>query len=55
MPYKVDRAPDRRAGCKDTRCKAEKIKFEKGELRFGTWVEINFGEQDRQSWSYKHW
>lgn len=40
-----------RAGCKDSVCKKEAVKITKGEIRFGTWVEIN----DRGSWSWKHW
>jgi serine/threonine-protein kinase ATR len=40
-----------RAGCQDGYCKSHGIKILKGELRFGTFVEI----QEHQSWRYKHW
>ncbi|KAM3526605.1 hypothetical protein MY4038_006738 [Beauveria bassiana] len=40
-----------RAGCKDGVCKKAAIKITKGELRFGTWVEID----THGSWSWKHW
>ncbi|KAG5942730.1 hypothetical protein E4U59_000919 [Claviceps monticola] len=52
MPqYRVELSGNNRAGCKDSICSKEKIKITKGELRFGTWVEI----QDHGSWSWKHW
>ena len=45
-------SPNNRAGCKNTDCKAQNIKITKGEIRFGSLVEI----PDRgASWSYKHW
>jgi len=51
MPYRVEISPNARAGCKNTECKNEGIKIQKGELRFGTLVTI----QERTSWAYKHW
>ncbi|KAG5974805.1 hypothetical protein E4U58_002480 [Claviceps cyperi] len=52
MPqYRVELSGNNRAGCKDSICSKEKIKITKGELRFGTWVEI----QNHGSWSWKHW
>ncbi|KAG6016357.1 hypothetical protein E4U54_001663 [Claviceps lovelessii] len=44
-------SPNNRAGCKDSICNKEKIKITKGEIRFGTWVEI----QEHGSWAWKHW
>lgn len=44
-------SPNNRAGCKDTVCKEEKVKILKGEIRFGSWVEIN----EHGSWAWKHW
>lgn len=44
-------SPNNRAGCKDSVCKKENVKILKGEIRFGTWVEIN----ERGSWAWKHW
>jgi len=37
--------------CRDTVCKNEGVKIEKGELRLGTWVAF----EDRGSWTWKHW
>ncbi|KIW08030.1 uncharacterized protein PV09_00974 [Verruconis gallopava] len=52
MPsYRIEISPNNRAGCKNTECKKNNIKISKGELRFGTFVEI----QEHQSWQYKHW
>ncbi|KJZ74838.1 hypothetical protein HIM_05747 [Hirsutella minnesotensis 3608] len=52
MPqYRIELSPNARAGCKDTVCKANATKIAKGEIRFGTWVEI----QDHGSWGWKHW
>ncbi|KAG6003023.1 hypothetical protein E4U43_000979 [Claviceps pusilla] len=52
MPqYRVEISPNNRAGCKDSVCNKEKIKITKGEIRFGTWVEI----QEHGSWAWKHW
>lgn len=49
---RLEISPSARAGCKDTVCKAEAAKIQKGELRFGVWVEI----PDRGgSWNWKHW
>ena len=44
-------SPNKRAGCKDTLCKEENVKIMKGELRFGSWVEI----KEHGSWAWKHW
>lgn len=51
MPYRVELAPNRRAGCLSAECKDAKIKFEKGEFRFGVWVTI----MEHQNWQWKHW
>ncbi|KKF95792.1 PARP-type zinc finger-containing protein C2A9.07c [Ceratocystis platani] len=52
MPqYRVEISPNNRAGCTDTVCKKSASKLTKGELRFGTWVEI----EGRGSWKWKHW
>ncbi|KAJ2970807.1 hypothetical protein NQ176_g8009 [Zarea fungicola] len=52
MPqYRIEISPNNRAGCKDTFCKKTAVKITKGEIRFGTWVEI----EGRGSWSWKHW
>ncbi|CRK35064.1 hypothetical protein BN1723_018649, partial [Verticillium longisporum] len=40
-----------RAGCQDSVCKATATKCLKGQLRFGTWTEI----QDHGSFRWKHW
>ncbi|EGZ76639.1 zf-PARP-domain-containing protein, partial [Neurospora tetrasperma FGSC 2509] len=40
-----------RAGCKDSVCKKEAVKITKGELRLGTWVEIN----EHGGWQWRHW
>ncbi|GAB7339368.1 hypothetical protein MBLNU457_6009t1 [Dothideomycetes sp. NU457] len=56
MPYRLDFAENRRAGCKDKECKNANIKFEKGEFRYGSWVNIpKPGGGVNGSWSYKHW
>jgi hypothetical protein len=39
------------AGCKATECKKAGIKINKGELRLGTWVEI----QNHGGWQWRHW
>jgi serine/threonine-protein kinase ATR len=49
--YRIEISPNNRAGCKSTECKNEGIKILKGEIRFGTFVEI----MEHQSWQYKHW
>ncbi|KAI9885933.1 MAG: serine/threonine protein kinase psk1 [Watsoniomyces obsoletus] len=49
--YRIEISPNNRAGCKNKECKDANIKIMKGELRFGTLVEIN----QHQSWTYKHW
>ncbi|CEJ86656.1 hypothetical protein VHEMI04167 [[Torrubiella] hemipterigena] len=52
MPqYRVEVSPNKRAGCKDSVCKKEAVKIQKGEIRFGTWVEI----EERGSWHWRHW
>ncbi|PHH88273.1 hypothetical protein CDD83_7757 [Cordyceps sp. RAO-2017] len=52
MPqYRVEVSPNNRAVCKDTVCKKEQVKILKGEIRFGSWVEIH----EHGSWSWKHW
>ncbi|UKZ95444.1 uncharacterized protein TrAFT101_010288 [Trichoderma asperellum] len=52
MPqYRIEISPNKRAGCHDTVCKKEAVKIQKGEIRFGSWVEI----QEHGSWSWKHW
>ncbi|TQS33002.1 hypothetical protein Golomagni_06669 [Golovinomyces magnicellulatus] len=52
MPqYRIELAKTGRAGCKDTVCKKEQVKINKGEIRFGSWVEID----GHGSWSWKHW
>ncbi|KAF2191196.1 zf-PARP-domain-containing protein [Zopfia rhizophila CBS 207.26] len=51
MPYRVELAKQSRAGCKGTQCKKEKIKIDKGELRFGSLVTID----EHTSWAWKHW
>ncbi|RMZ77911.1 hypothetical protein DV738_g4121, partial [Chaetothyriales sp. CBS 135597] len=50
--YRFELSPNKRAGCQNKACKDEGIKIEKGELRFGNWVEIaNYPG----SWKWKHW
>ncbi|MCJ1392687.1 hypothetical protein MMC18_005558 [Xylographa bjoerkii] len=51
MPFRFEYAPSGRAGCKATECKKQGIKIDKGELRHGTFLEI----QEHQSWAWKHW
>ncbi|ELR07089.1 serine/threonine-protein kinase M1 [Pseudogymnoascus destructans] len=51
MSYRVEIAKQGRAGCQNTACKAEGIKIQKGEFRFGTWVEMEHGA----SFRWKHW
>ncbi|KAH8773007.1 poly polymerase and DNA-ligase Zn-finger region-domain-containing protein [Hyaloscypha finlandica] len=51
MPYRVETAKTGRAGCSVKKCKDAGLKIEKGELRFGSWVDTpNFS-----SWSWRHW
>ncbi|RMD43192.1 hypothetical protein DV735_g1900, partial [Chaetothyriales sp. CBS 134920] len=50
--YRFELAPNKRAGCQNKTCKSEGIKIEKGELRFGNWVEI---ADYPGSWKWKHW
>ena len=47
--YFVEVSPSKRAGCQATECKNAGIKIEKGELRFGVWLE------KFESWTWKHW
>ncbi|KAK0633096.1 poly polymerase and DNA-ligase Zn-finger region-domain-containing protein [Immersiella caudata] len=45
-------SPNNRAICKDTVCKKEKSKLLKGDIRFGSWVEVS---DYPGSWAWKHW
>ncbi len=49
--FAAEISPNNRAKCKDSVCQKEAIKILKGEIRFGTWVEI----EERGSWAWKHW
>ncbi|KAI9675805.1 MAG: hypothetical protein M1829_003230 [Trizodia sp. TS-e1964] len=49
--YRIELSKTRTAGCKALECKKNGVKIQKGELRYGTLVEI----QDHSSWSWKHW
>ncbi|KFY07057.1 hypothetical protein V492_07490 [Pseudogymnoascus sp. VKM F-4246] len=51
MSYRVEIAKQGRAGCQNTPCKAAGVKIQKGEFRFGTWVEMEHGA----SFRWKHW
>ncbi|EQL03334.1 zinc finger domain-containing protein [Ophiocordyceps sinensis CO18] len=52
MPqYRIEISPNNRAGCKDKVCKDNAVKIAKGEIRFGSWVEVN----EHGSWHWKHW
>jgi hypothetical protein len=51
-PFLVELAKSARAGCTDTLCKKEGKKIAKGELRFGSWVEL---DAEHGSWKWKHW
>jgi hypothetical protein len=51
----IEISPNNRAGCQNKECKDAGLKVKKGELRFGTWVEFNFGERDIQGWKWRHW
>jgi hypothetical protein len=53
--YKIEPAPDRRAGCMEKFCKDQKLKFDKGEIRYGTWVEIAGPTFESAAWRFKHW
>lgn len=44
-------SPTNRAGCQGTKCKAENIKIQKGEIRQGVLVTI----KETQSFKYRHW
>ncbi|EEB08871.1 hypothetical protein SJAG_04043 [Schizosaccharomyces japonicus yFS275] len=47
--YRIELAPNSRAGCKGSMCK--KAKIPEGTLRFGTFVDSG----RFQSWNWKHW
>ncbi|KAI9831548.1 MAG: hypothetical protein M1819_004778 [Sarea resinae] len=49
--YRVELASSNRAGCKNRECLDAKEKIPKGELRYGSWVDIG----EHGSWSWKHW
>ncbi|RMJ24638.1 zinc ion binding protein [Aspergillus sp. HF37] len=49
--YRVEEATSGRAGCQNKECKDQKVKIQKGELRFGSWVE----NEKYQSFTWKHW
>lgn len=51
LTFPPEVAPTARAGCNETRCKKEGNKIQKGELRYGAWVEI----KEHGSWKWKHW
>lgn len=52
MPqYRIEVSPNNRAVCKDSICKGNQEKITKGDIRFGSWVEI----KEHGSWSWKHW
>ncbi|KAE9365328.1 zf-PARP-domain-containing protein [Stipitochalara longipes BDJ] len=51
MSYRVETAKTGRSGCSVKACKEAGIKIDKGELRFGSWVE----GPDFSSWSWRHW
>jgi hypothetical protein len=47
-------SPNSRATCKTADCKEAGIKLQKGEIRFGTWVDIP-DSQYGPSWAWRHW
>lgn len=47
----IEISPNARAKCQEKECKDNGVKLKKGEIRFGTWVEI----MDHSSWRWKHW
>lgn len=49
--YHTELSANNRAGCQDKVCKDNAEKITKGQLRCGTWVEI----QEHGSWRWKHW
>ncbi|EGS22977.1 uncharacterized protein CTHT_0014560 [Thermochaetoides thermophila DSM 1495] len=51
MSYRIEICPNNRALCRDKVCKEAGIKICKGELRLGTWVEV----QDHGAWHWRHW
>ncbi|KAF2863892.1 zf-PARP-domain-containing protein [Piedraia hortae CBS 480.64] len=51
MSYRIEVSPNNRAVCSATKCKDEKVKITKGEMRHG--VMITF--KDKQSWKFRHW
>ncbi|KAK1768890.1 zf-PARP-domain-containing protein [Phialemonium atrogriseum] len=51
MSYRIEVSKNNRAGCTDTLCKAQGVKITKGEIRLGSWVEVN----DHGGWKWRHW
>jgi hypothetical protein len=49
--HPLEVSPNNRAGCHEAGCKKDAVKILKGEIRFGSWVEI----KEHGSWSWKHW
>jgi hypothetical protein len=49
--YRIEESANNRAGCHQTQHKKDKVKIMKGELRFGTLVNIN----EHDSWQWRHW
>ncbi|OTB17037.1 hypothetical protein K445DRAFT_287395 [Daldinia sp. EC12] len=53
MSYRIEIAKSGRAGCQDGQCKKTGDKIQKGELRFGVWVEMPGTENGSFKW--RHW
>ncbi|KAI2782123.1 zf-PARP-domain-containing protein [Daldinia loculata] len=53
MSYRIEIAKTGRAGCQDTLCKKTGDKIQKGELRFGVWVDLPGAENGSYRW--RHW
>ncbi|KAL4810004.1 hypothetical protein BDV18DRAFT_51707 [Aspergillus unguis] len=52
MPsYRIEQAKTSRAGCQNKECKDQKVKIQKGELRFGSWVD----SERIQAFFWRHW
>lgn len=49
--HRIEVSPNNRAGCKNTECKKNGIKIQKGQIRYGTFVT----GPEWQSWAWKHW
>ncbi|MCJ1360973.1 hypothetical protein MMC16_000068 [Acarospora aff. strigata] len=49
--YRLEISKGSRAGCRSKECLDNAVKIQKGELRFGTQVEI----QEKQAWHWRHW